>query len=341
MAKVVITGGAGFIGSNLAHRLLDAGHDVTVYDDLSRSGSRANLDWLRATRSAPNLNSIVGDVRNFEALRDALKDADRVYHLAGQVAVTDSVRDPRADFEANVVGTFNLLEAVRGLRRPPILIYASTNKVYGNLHALELVEEPTRYRFADLPFGVREDQSLDFHSPYGCSKGAADQYVRDYCRVFGLRSVVMRQSCIYGTRQFGVQDQGWVAWLATAALRDLPITIFGDGKQVRDLLFIDDLLDAYEAAVEKIDRVQGEIYNIGGGPANTISIWRELGPVLERYADRSLDVSYSTWRVGDQKVFVSDIRKAEYELDWRPRVGIDEGIRSLVEWIRANETGRA
>jgi len=337
MARAVVTGGAGFIGSNLAHRLLAAGHHVTVFDNLSRSGSQANLDWLRTTRSAVHLRAIVGDVRDFEALGDALEGADRVYHLAGQVAVTDSVRDPRADFEANAVGTFNLLEALRGLPQRPVLIYSSTNKVYGDLGSIELVEEPTRYRFADLPFGVSENQALDFHSPYGCSKGAADQYVRDYCRVYGLRAVVMRQSCIYGTRQFGIEDQGWVAWLATAALRGLPITIFGDGKQVRDLLFIDDLLDVYEAAVDRIDRVQGEIYNIGGGPANTLSVWQELGPVLERHAGRSIAVSHDLWRVGDQRVFVSDIRKAERELGWRPRIGVEEGIRSLIEWIREND----
>jgi len=337
MVRAVITGGAGFIGSNLAHRLLGDGHDVTVFDNLSRPGSEINLDWLRATWPSGSLRAILGDVRDFAALRAALEGADRIYHLAGQVAVTGSVRDPRADFEANALGTFNLLEAVRASPSAPAVIYASTNKVYGDLRGVELVEEESRYRFAELPFGVPESQALDFHSPYGCSKGAADQYVRDYCRVYGVRAVVMRQSCIYGSRQFGFEDQGWVAWLAIAALKGAPITIFGDGKQVRDLLYVEDLLDAYEAAVERIDQVAGEIYNIGGGPENTLSVWAELGPALAGLLGHPLRVGYGAWRPGDQRVYVSDVRKAERELEWRPRVGVEEGVRRLVAWIRQHE----
>ncbi|PMP77388.1 MAG: CDP-paratose 2-epimerase, partial [Chloroflexus aggregans] len=257
-----------------------------------------------------------------------------VYHLAGQVAVTTSVQDPRSDFEINALGTLNILEAARLAPEPPIVFFASTNKVYGGMETVDVVEEATRYRYRDLPNGVPEYQLLDFHSPYGCSKGAADQYVRDYARIYGLKTVVFRQSCIYGPRQFGVEDQGWAAHFAIAALLERPITIYGDGKQVRDMLYVDDLIAAYMAALERIDRVSGRIYNIGGGPQNALSIWAEFGPLLSRLVGRAIEVRYGDWRPGDQPVYISDITLAEQELGWRPQVSVYEGVERMVSWIR-------
>ncbi len=336
MAHILVTGGAGFIGSNLVHRLIQQGHEVVIYDNLSRPGCLRNVDWLATTHGFSAFRLIAADVRNFDTLCRAMEGAQRVYHLAGQVAVTTSVHNPRKDFEENALGTFNVLEAARQVGDDPIVIYASTNKVYGGMEHVPIVEEATRYRYADLPHGVPETFPLDFYSPYGCSKGAGDQYTRDYARIYGLKTVVMRQSCIYGYRQFGLEDQGWVAWFVIAALKGRPITIYGDGKQVRDVLFIDDLLDAYDAAVERIDVAAGQIYNIGGGPENTISVWAEFGPMLEALLGRPLQVSYADWRPGDQKVYISDIRKAQQELGWTPRTPVREGVRKLFEWAREN-----
>ncbi len=667
MARILVTGGAGFIGTNLVDRLLRQGHEVTIYDNMSRPGCLRNVDWLATTHGFSAFRLIAADVRNFDTLCRAMEGAQRVYHLAGQVAVTTSVHNPRKDFEENALGTFNVLEAARQVGDDPIVIYASTNKVYGGMEHVPIVEEATRYRYADLPHGVPETFPLDFHSPYGCcysadteiltdkgwkkfyeltpddqvltynierkvaefqkpikyfayfytgkmyvqrnrrlktcvtpnhkmlvswdcdhnelknprlleareiygkpmayllaadyaggeepeyfilpevkagkykhyfppraipmddwlrflgwyiseghcyenpktgncivaltsyyrteeaidvmraiglspvvdqhhvkatsrqlyeylkslgksqerfippeikrlhprkllilletllngdgnkhskhgwrytttsrqladdvqeiaikcgmaswvcldkegfyrvyisttrtaqcnlnqnrsewvdysgmvycvevpnstvlvrqngyayfsgnSKGAGDQYTRDYARIYGLKTVVMRQSCIYGYRQFGLEDQGWVAWFVIAALKGRPITIYGDGKQVRDVLFIDDLLDAYDAAVERIDVAAGQIYNIGGGPENTLSVWAEFGPMLEALLGRPLQVSYADWRPGDQKVYISDIRKAQQELGWTPRTPVREGVRKLFEWAREN-----
>ncbi len=333
-----ITGGAGFIGSNYVARLLGRGERVTVYDNLSRAGAERNLAWLRSRFGQNAFTLIRGDVRDADLLASSLGDANVVVHLAAQVAVTTSVEDPRTDFEINALGTFNVLEAVRQSPKRPMVIYASTNKVYGGMEDVKIVEEETRYRYADLPFGVPESQPLDFHSPYGCSKGSGDQYVRDYARIYGIPTVVFRQSCIYGLRQFGIEDQGWVAWFVIAAVTGRPITIYGDGKQVRDVLFVDDLLDAYDAAVARRDEVAGEVFNIGGGPQNTISIWREFAPLLEKALGRSVPVSYGDWRPGDQRVYISDIRKAERLLGWKPRVGVEEGIARLVEWVKANRS---
>ncbi len=331
----LITGGAGFIGANYAARLLARGERVTVYDNFSRRGADVNVQWLedRAPRGA--LRVVRGDVRDAALLTAVTRDADVVVHLAAQVAVTTSVRDPRLDFEVNALGTFNVLEAARLAPKPPIVLYASTNKVYGGMEDVPVVEEATRYRYANLPHGVPETQPLDFHSPYGCSKGAGDQYVRDYARIYGLRTVVFRQSCIYGPRQWGIEDQGWVAWFVIAALTGRPITIYGDGKQVRDVLYIDDLLDAYDAAVDRIDAVAGQVYNIGGGPDHALSIWAEFGPLLERLLGRPIPVDYGPWRPGDQRVYISDIRKAQRELGWTPQVGVEEGVQRLVDWVRA------
>lgn len=331
----LITGGAGFIGCNLADALAGAGEQVTLLDDLSRPGTEKNLRWLQENHGN-NLTFIHADIRHAAAMIDAVANHDVVFHLAGQVAVTTSVADPRGDFEINALGTLNVLEAARMAPTPPIVFFSSTNKVYGGMDHVRIAEAATRYTYADLPCGIPETQPLDFHSPYGCSKGAADQYVHDYARIYGLRTVVFRQSCIYGPRQMGVEDQGWLAHFIIAALMNRPISIYGDGKQIRDMLYIDDLVRAYRAALASIDSAAGQIYNIGGGAANTLAIWAECGPLLERLLGRSIPVHYGTWRPGDQPVYVSDIQKAERELGWRPTVGVEEGIARLVDWVDSN-----
>lgn len=334
MSHILITGGAGFIGSNLAQCLLREGKKVVIFDNLSRSGCKANLAWLHEQFGKDGFSLVQADLTDFDALKQATEGAERIYHLAAQVAVTKSVENPRPDFQDNALGTFNVLEAARLVGDDPIFLYSSTNKVYGALDELSIVEEETCYRFSELPFGVAETQPLDFHSPYGCSKGAGDQYTRDYARLFGLRTVVFRQSCCYGYRQFGIEDQGWVAWFIIALLKGLPLTIYGDGKQVRDLLFIDDLLNAYQAAVDNIDRATGTIYNIGGGPKNTISVWGEFGPILEELFGHPIRIHYADWRPGDQRIYVSDIRKAKVELGWQPQTLVRKGVEQLFEWIR-------
>ncbi|MBI3244031.1 MAG: GDP-mannose 4,6-dehydratase [Chloroflexi bacterium] len=333
MAKVLITGGAGFIGCNWAARLMHESHDVTVFDNLSRKGAQTNLEWLK---SRGELNFIYGDVRDAAALEQAAKGHQAIYHLAAQVAVTTSVANPREDFEINALGTFNVLEAARLAGTQPVVVYASTNKVYGGMEDVRVSEGPTRYRYTDLPLGLPESQPLDFHSPYGCSKGAGDQYVRDYARIYNLPTVVFRQSCIYGTRQFGVEDQGWLAHFVIATVKGRPINIYGDGKQVRDMLWIDDLLNAYDIALNQPDKIAGKIFNIGGGPEFTLSIWTEVRPLLEALAGRKIETQHGGWRPGDQKVYVSDIRQTGQELGWRPKVSPQEGVRRLWEWVSAN-----
>ncbi|MBK9924713.1 MAG: GDP-mannose 4,6-dehydratase [Anaerolineales bacterium] len=332
----LVTGGAGFIGSNYVHRLIQRNEHVTIFDNLSRAGAPRNVAWLKEKFGDDAFGLIVGDVRSAEDLREAAWDADIIVHLAGQVAVTTSVTDPRNDFEANALGTFNALEAARLSGRNPIFVYASTNKVYGGMEDVELFEEATRWRYKDLTHGCPETQPLDFHSPYGCSKGTGDQYVRDYARIYGLRSVVFRQSCIYGPRQFGIEDQGWVAWFVIAAVTGRPITIFGDGKQVRDVLNVDDLLNAYDAAVEKIDVAAGKVYNMGGGAENVMAVWAEFGPILEKLLGKKIETAHGDWRPGDQRVFYADIRKAEQELGWKPKIGVKQGIELLFNWVKEN-----
>ena len=335
--KALITGGAGFIGSNLAYRLIGQGHQVVVYDDLSRQGTDKNLAWLKSEYGG-RWTWIRGDIRDFEALRRAAADVDAIYHLASQVAVTTSVQDPRHDFEVNAWGTLNVLEAARLSGRKPLVLYASTNKVYGGMEDVAVVETQNGYAYRDYPYGIAETRPLDFHSPYGCSKGAGDQYVRDYARIYGLPTVVLRQSCIYGPRQFGIEDQGWVAWFLIAAVTGRPITIFGDGKQVRDVLWVEDLLDLYQRAVERIDITAGQVYNVGGGPENTLAVWQELGPMLAKLLGQEIEVAHDDWRPGDQRIFVADIRKAERELGWRPKTGKEEGVRRLYQWVAANRS---
>lgn len=335
MSKILVTGGAGFIGSNLVHHLAQDGHDIAILDDLSRRGTEKNLAWLQSLH-ASRIHFIKADIRDAAAVLQAAEKAQRIYHLAGQVAVTTSVTNPRNDFEINALGTLNVLEASRLSAENPIVIYASTNKVYGGMEGVQVEEAESRYRYRDYPAGIPETFSLDFHSPYGCSKGCGDQYVRDYARIYGLRTLVFRQSCIYGTRQFGIEDQGWVAYLLIAASLGWPINIYGDGKQVRDVLMVDDLLRAYEMAVEHIEVTAGQIYNLGGGPDFTLSIWAEFGPLIEELLGRPVPVRYTDWRPGDQKVFVADVRKAERDFGWRPEISPRQGIRRLFEWIQEN-----
>jgi len=336
--RVLITGGVGFIGCNLAQRLLDAHQPVTLFDNLSRPGADKNLAWLRSQYGAA-VDFVQADLRDHQAVAAAMANIDVVYHLASQTAVTTSVADPRTDFETNALGTFNVLEAARNTPQQPIVVYASTNKVYGGMEDVPVVELPTRYTYRDLPDGVSEAQPIDFHSPYGCSKGAADQYVRDYHRIYGLPTVVLRQSCIYGPRQMGVEDQGWVAWFIIALITGRPFTIYGNGKQVRDLLYVDDLVDAYLLSTKHIDITRGKIYNIGGGINNAVSVWWELKPMLEEALDRPIDEPpFAAWRPGDQPIFVADTRQAEHDFGWQPRVGVRDGITRLVRWVQEHRT---
>jgi len=331
----LLIGGAGFIGCNSADNYLSRGKTVTIFDNFARAGTEDNLRWLQE-RHGNRVKVCRGDIRtDLAALSDAVAGADVVLHLAAQVAVTTSVRNPREDFEINALGTFNVLEAVRNSPNRPIVLYSSTNKVYGKMDDLAVIEQRGRYAYASLPEGVPESRSLDFYSPYGCSKGTGDQYVVDYARIYGLRTVAFRQSCIYGPHQFGIEDQGWVAWFAIRAMQGLPVTIYGDGKQVRDVLFVEDLIAAYNAAIERIDTVAGRAYNMGGGPANTLSLLELLGLLDARYGQPTPH-SFDEWRPGDQLVFVADIRKAEADLGWRPRVSASEGVNRLLDWLEAN-----
>jgi CDP-paratose 2-epimerase len=333
--SILITGGAGFIGINAARHFHERGWAVTVLDNLSRRGAAENLDWLRRQRQIRFERADVRDRNTMERIVDELRP-QAVLHLAGQVAVTTSVADPREDFEINALGTFNVLEAVRLKSPESFFINASTNKVYGKMEDLGVVERNGRYEYRDLQNGVGEDRPLDFHSPYGCSKGVADQYTIDYARIYGLRSVSFRQSCIYGPRQFGIEDQGWVAWFAIAAVLGKKITIYGDGKQIRDVLHVQDLARAYEAAYERREAVSGQAFNIGGGPANTMSLL-ELIRHLEDDLDISVALQWSGWRPGDQPVFVCNVTKAGELLGWRPVVGVREGVSELIAWTRDHQ----
>ncbi len=338
MEKVLITGCAGFIGLHLAKHFLELGASVIGIDNLSRKGCETNLQILLKSHK----NTFVfhnEDIRNFSGIEAIFKkygSFDLVIHEAGQVAVTTSITNPREDFEINALGTFNLLEATRLHSPNAFFEFASTNKVYGKMEDLRVVERNGRYEYEDLSKGVSEKYGLDFHSPYGCSKGTADQYVRDYNRIFGLRTVVLRQSCIYGTRQFGIEDQGWVAWFTIASILKKPITIYGDGKQGRDLLWIDDLVHAYAGLYQNADKVAGKIFNVGGGPDNILSIL-ELVDILKNAGVMHDDLIKSDWRHGDQKIFVCDISKISNEIQWKPLVSPRQGVAKLIEWTSANK----
>jgi CDP-paratose 2-epimerase len=335
--NILITGGAGFIGSNASAHFLEKGDNVTVFDNFSRKGSETNAKWL-TDHYPKNVEIVNADiVVNKKVLSRLVEKSDAVLHLAGQVAVTTSVRDPRNDFKVNAYGTLNVLEAIRMSSNKPALVYSSTNKVYGEMLDTKVLMNKTRYTYKDYPNGISEKSQLDFHSPYGCSKGCADQYVKDYAKIYGLKTVVFRQSCIYGPRQMGIEDQGWVAWFVIAALNKKPITVYGDGKQVRDLLYIDDLCEAYELALNNMNKISGEVFNIGGGVKNTLSVWEELAPILERYLSMKINVSYSNWRPGDQKIFISDITKIKKALGWEPKTSVEDGIIKLCEWVKNNK----
>ena len=334
MTRYLIVGGAGFIGINAAEHYARHGAAVTVLDNFSRRGTEENIAWLQA--EYPAVKVVRADIRNdLEVLAAEAACCDVLLHLAAQVAVTTSVTDPRTDFAINALGTLNVLEAARQAPHRPIVLYSSTNKVYGGMENLRVIPNGNEYGYAGLPQGVNEDQPLDFHSPYGCSKGAGDQYVRDYGRIYGLRTVVFRQSCIYGPHQFGVEDQGWVAWLVLRSLLGKPVTIYGDGKQVRDVLNVEDLIAVYDAAVGRIDQVVGKIYNIGGGPANKLSLLQLIG-LLEKINGSKPAYSFSDWRPGDQRVYISDVHRAHKDLDWSPKISPEQGVRRMLAWMTAN-----
>lgn len=333
----LVTGGAGFIGCNLANRLLGSGRKVRILDNLSRPGVEQNLQWLRE-QHGERLQVVNADIRDEKAVTQAVAGTTQVYHFAAQVAVTTSLDLPRDDFLVNAQGTLNVLEAVRARPVPPFVLMTSTNKVYGDLADLELQAVGQHYQPTDLPVrarGVSEARPLDFHSPYGCSKGSADQYVLDYARSYGLQTMVFRMSCIYGPRQFGTEDQGWVAHFILRALRGEAITIYGDGRQVRDVLFVDDLVNAFLLAEQNGGKLAGRAFNIGGGPGNAISLL-DLLDRIEALQGRRPATTFDGWRTGDQRYYVSDTRAFEQATGWRAKVRAPEGIARLHEWLQAH-----
>jgi CDP-paratose 2-epimerase len=332
---VLITGGVGFVGTNLAHRLLSSGQRVRIFDSLARPGVERNMRWLQA-KHGDLLQVEIADVRNRHRLHTALRDVSQVFHFAAQVAVTSSLASPIHDFEVNARGMLNLLEEMRALPTPPPLVFTSTNKVYGSLSDVELMEGPSHYEPVDRSVrlnGISERHPLDFHSPYGCSKGVADQYVLDYTRSFGLSAVVFRMSCIYGPHQFGTEDQGWVAHFLLQGLNRQPVTIYGDGKQVRDILFVDDLVDALLLAQARMNGISGQAFNIGGGPDNIVSLLELLDSMSELDAYPS-HVDFAPWRAGDQRYYVSDYSKFRKSTGWTPKVSVHDGVRGLLNWLR-------
>jgi len=332
----LITGGSGFVGTNVADREARSGRRVRILDSLSRPGVEHNLRWLKQ-QHGDRVELVVGDVRDRQIVRHAVQNVRRVYHFAAQVAVTTSCDQPREDFEINALGTFNLLEELRYFQTPPPILFTSTNKVYGDLEDIALRKNGDRYEPKDLVTrsgGINEDRALDFHSPYGCSKGTADQYVLDYSRTYGIPSVVFRMSCIYGPHQFGNEDQGWVAHFVIKALQDETITLYGDGRQVRDVLFVEDLVDAMQIAHEKIGLTGGRAFNIGGGPENTTSLL-ELIEFLGQITGRNVDCSFGDWRTGDQRYYVSDTTRFKKLVGWKPKVGVRSGVVRLAEWLLA------
>jgi len=329
-----VTGGAGFIGCNIADRFARQGHEVIVFDALSRPGVERNLRWLK-DRHDGRIVDVIADVRDEDEVARVVAEAGAIFHLAAQVAVTSSLVDPREDFDINVRGTLNVLDSVRLLGRRVPLIFASTNKVYGDLGDLAIGSRGERYEPDALLArrGMSEARPLDFHTPYGCSKGAADQYVLDYARSFGVPTVVMRMSCIYGQRQMGTEDQGWVAHFLIRALSGEPIAIYGDGCQVRDVLDVGDAVEAYVAAWERIDDIQGRAFNLGGGPSNAISL-NQLVTHMEDVIGRPVETTFSDWRAGDQRYYVSDTRLVRRELDLRAPTPWKKGVAALARWLR-------
>jgi len=332
----LITGGCGFIGTNCADFYLKKGYKVIVFDNLSRAGAKENLKWLKNQKG--RFIFVKGDIRDDKKLLATFKryKPDLIYHLAAQTTMVTSVENPREDFEINALGSFNVLEAMRKTKSRAAAVYSSTNKVMGKLLYIPIVEKKKRYDYKNIK-GVDEHFSLDFHGPYGCSKGCGDQYFLDYARIYNLNTIVFRQSGIFGPHQFGIEEQGWLAWFTNALLFDKPVTIFGDGKQVRDVLYIDDLLRAFDLAFKNIKKTRGKAYNIGGGPKFSLSIW-ELFEILEKLAGKKFNYSFDSWRPGDQKVYISDIRKAKEDFDWVPKISPKEGVTRLYNWISQNKT---
>ncbi len=338
--KVLITGGAGFIGSNLADRLADEGCRVMVFDSLARPGVSRNLAWLRS-RHGQSVQSVIADVRDEQAVLRAATDADAVFHFAAQVAVTTSLADPVQDFEVNLRGTLNVLEAVRRAGRGASVVFASTNKVYGDLADIALQLSGDAWLPEDRSLrarGVGEHRPLDFHTPYGCSKGGADQYVLDYARSFGVPACVLRMSCIYGRRQLGTEDQGWVAHFLIEAMAGRPLRIYGDGRQVRDVLNVRDAVDAYVAAWRRIGEIKGRAFNLGGGPMNAISL-RQLIGHIEDLLSRPVELSYHDWRAGDQRYFVADTDAIRHALALEPPIDWRSGVADLADWLKAEGLG--
>lgn len=337
MKHPLILGGAGFIGTNVAEHLLQEGQSVTLFDNLSRAGVETNLARLKKQHGS-RLNFVLGDIRDRSALRGVVESASQVFHFAAQVAVTTSLSNPMEDFEINAAGTLNVLEEIRRQSEPPPIFFTSTNKVYGGLEDVPTRQVGERYEPVEegvLRRGIGEDRPLDFHSPYGCSKGTADQYVLDYARSYGLPAVVFRMSCIYGPHQFGTEDQGWVAHFLIRALNQRPITLYGDGMQVRDILYVKDLVEAMMLAMGNLERTSGRAFNMGGGPVNTISLL-ELVEFIRCLNGRTPELSFSAWRTGDQRYYVSDTRKFSESLGWKPKVGAFDGIELLHEWLIEN-----
>jgi len=335
--SVVIFGGAGFIGSNLAHHLLrETKAKVHVFDNLSRPGSRHNLEWLQeAAKDSGRLKITIGDVRNYTLVERAARHATEIYHLAAQVAVTTSIDDPRTDFDVNAGGTLNILEAARKGGHRPFILYTSTNKVYGALTGQPLIAYQRCYRLAPQD-SISESQPLNFHSPYGCSKGAADQYVRDYARIYGLQTVVFRMSCIAGTRQFGTEDQGWVAHFIYSALQKDAVTIYGDGRQTRDVLWVGDLIDAMNAVRENLPQTAGEVFNVGGGCENTTSLL-ELIDSIEGLTGRTMEHTFANARPGDQMFYVTNHEKLTRMTGWKPTTSLLDSVRRIARWWKANQ----
>jgi CDP-paratose 2-epimerase len=335
----LITGGAGFVATNVADRLLRDGWRVRLFDNLSRAGVAHNVQWLEA-QHGDRVSFVRGDVRDAAAVKKALAGVSRVFHFAAQVAVTTSLVDPILDFEVNAGGTLNVLEAMRALDEPPSLLFTSTNKVYGHLDDLQLRPRGARYDPVDPEVarqGISEARPLDFHSPYGCSKGAAEQYVLDYSRTFGLKAAVFRMSCIYGPHQFGTEDQGWVAHFIIQALTHRPLTLYGDGMQVRDVLYVEDLVDAMLLAQDGIDDLAGHAFNIGGGQDNAVSLLELIGIIGARLG-RLPGHHFEPWRTADQRYYVSDISKFQRATGWAPRVAVMEGVERLTRWMLESGT---
>lgn len=339
--RFLITGGCGFLGSNIARKILELGDELFIFDNLSRSGSQKNFDWLKRKG---NFTFFQGDIRNKETVTDVIREVvpDVIYHLAGQVAMTTSIKNPRLDFEINALGSFNVLESVKDFAPDSIVVYSSTNKVYGDLEWVEYNETDTRYVAANFPEGFAETIPLDFHSPYGCSKGCADQYMLDFYRMFNVNTVVFRHSSMFGGRQFSTIDQGWIGWFCQKAIEtklgtvNEPFTISGNGKQVRDLVYADDMVNLYLEVVKNIDRTKGQVFNIGGGICNSLSLL-ELFEILETELDITLKYKKIPARDSDQKVFVADIKKIKQFTGWEPKTDKSSGIAKMLQWVGSNE----